>query len=95
MRISQEEANFLKKEISAILPDALIYLFGSRVDDDKKGGDIDIMILSGRRLNWKEKSKFRWSYFGKYGEQKLDIVSFSFLEENPFKLLIMEKGIQL
>ena len=95
MRISQEEANFLKKEISAILPDALIYLFGSRVDDDKKGGDIDIMILSGRRLNWKEKSQFRWSYFGKYGEQKMDIVSFSFLEENPFKLLIMEKGIQL
>ena len=95
MRISQEEAIFLKKEISAILPDALIYLFGSRVDDGKKGGDIDIMILSGRRLNWKEKSKFRWSYFGKYGEQKLDIVSFSFLEENPFKLLMMEKGIQL
>ena len=95
MRISQEEANFLKKEISVVLPDALIYLFGSSVDDGKKGGDIDIMILSGRRLNWKEKSQLRWSYFGKYGEQKMDIVSFSFLEENPFKLLIMEKGIQL
>lgn len=95
MRISPEEANFLKKEISAILPDALIYLFGSRADDGKKGGDIDIMVLSGRRLNWKEKSKFRWSYFGKYGEQKMDIVTFSFLEENPFKRLIMEKGMQL
>ena len=95
MRISPEEANFLKKEVSAILPDALIYLFGSRVDDGKKGGDIDIMVLSGRRLNWKEKSKFRWRYFGKYGEQKMDIVTFSFREENPFKRLIMEKGMQL
>ncbi len=95
MRISQEEANFLKKEISVILPDASIYLFGSRLDDGKKGGDIDIMVLSARRLNWKEKSKFRWSYFGKYGEQKMDIVSFSFLDESPFKRLIMEKGMQL
>ena len=46
MRISQEEAIFLKKEISVVLPDALIYLFGASVDDGKKGGDIDIMILS-------------------------------------------------
>jgi len=95
MRISPEEANFLKKEISALLPDALIYLFGSRVDDGKKGGDIDIMVLSGRRLNWKEKSRLRWRYYGKYGEQKMDIVTFSFVDENPFKRLIMETGRQL
>jgi len=95
MRISPEEANFLKKEISALLPDALIYLFGSRVDDGKKGGDIDIMVLSGRRLNWKEKSRIRWRYYGKYGEQKMDIVTFSFVDENPFKRLIMETGRQL
>ena len=95
MRISPEETTFLKKEISAILPDALIYFFGSRVNDGKKGGDIDIMILSRRRLNWKEKSRFRWRFFGKYGEQKIDIVTFSFLDENPFKRLITEKGIQL
>jgi len=95
MRISPEEANFLKKEISDLLPDALIYLFGSRVDDGKKGGDIDIMVLSGRRLNWKEKSRLRWRYYGKYGEQKMDIVTFSFVDENPFKRLIMETGRQL
>ena len=95
MRFSQEEADFLKKEITAILPEAFIYLFGSRVDDCKKGGDIDIMILSDRKLNWKEKSKLRWRYFSKYGEQKMDIVTFSFIDENPFKSLIMEKGMQL
>jgi predicted nucleotidyltransferase len=95
MRISSEEANFLKKEISALAPDALVYLFGSRVDDGQKGGDIDIMVLSARRLNWKDKSKLRWRYFGKYGEQRMDIVTFSFTDENPFKRLIMEKGMQL
>jgi hypothetical protein len=36
MRISTEEAIFLKKEISSFLPGASIYLFGSRVDDGKK-----------------------------------------------------------
>ncbi len=77
------------------MPDSSVYLFGSRVDDGKRGGDIDIMVLSDRRLNWKEKAKVRWSYFGRYGEQKMDIVTFSYEDENPFKRLIMEEGVRL
>jgi predicted nucleotidyltransferase len=95
MRITSEEINFLKREILAILPDALIYLFGSRVDDGKRGGDIDIMILSDKRLNWKEKSMLRWSYFDKYGERKIDIINFSFKDVSSFKQIVLEEGIRL
>ena len=85
----------LKKNILALLPSAVIYLFGSRVDNNKKGGDVDIMVLSDRELGWKEKCLIKYEYFKKFGEQKIDIVSFSFKEKSPFKQITMEQGVKL
>lgn len=95
MRISHEQVDVLKKGIISVLPDAMVYLFGSRVDDNKKGGDIDVMILSNKKISWKERSMIRWHYFGRFGEQKLDIISFTFEEETPFKQIVLQEGIRL
>jgi len=95
MRISDEQTNFLKNEILGIVPEAAVYLFGSRVDDRKKGGDIDVMILSDKKLSWKEKSRIRWEFYDKFGEQKLDIMSATFNERDSFKELVIQEGIRL
>ena len=44
MRLTKEEIDVLKQSLRQIAEDAKLYLFGSRVDDTKKGGDIDICI---------------------------------------------------
>lgn len=44
MRLTQDEREIIKKTILTFIDDAKIYLFGSRVDDNKKGGDIDIYV---------------------------------------------------
>ena len=95
MRMTSEQADFLKKEVLAVAQDAKVYLFGSRVDDGKRGGDIDIMVLSDQRLTWKERATIRWHYCEKFGEQKLDIVFSPFNERNAFKEIVMHQGIQL
>lgn len=95
MRISLEQIDYLKKEIKAVLPDAVVYLFGSRTDDNKKGGDIDIMVLSDRKIRWKEKAIIRWHYFERFGEQKLDIISSTFKDEDAFKQIVLSEGIKL
>jgi len=95
MRISPQEVDFLKKNILSVVPEAVVYLFGSRIDDDKKGGDIDIMVLANKKLSWKEKSIIRWHFFEKFGEQKLDIISFVFEEENAFKQIVLREGRKL
>ena len=44
MRITKNEINFINKTIKNFL-DCEIYLFGSRIDDTLKGGDIDLYII--------------------------------------------------
>ena len=44
MRLTQKEIEFINKTIKKFL-DCEIYLFGSRIDDNLKGGDIDLYII--------------------------------------------------
>jgi predicted nucleotidyltransferase len=95
MRLVQDKIDNLKASISFILPNSKIYLFGSRVDESKKGGDIDILILANRKLSFIEKAKVEKQFFKQFGEQKLDLISFSFDETNTFKEVVLEEAIEL
>ena len=53
------------------------------------------MVLSNKKISWKEKAKIKWHYFERFGEQKLDIVSSTFNERNPFKELVLHEGVRL
>jgi len=44
MRLSKRIQNIIKKVVFENFGDVKVYLFGSRTDDTKKGGDIDIAI---------------------------------------------------
>lgn len=46
MRISAKEVAIIKNKTKDIFGEVVIYLFGSRVDDEKKGGDIDLYIVA-------------------------------------------------
>ncbi|MDY6793294.1 MAG: nucleotidyltransferase domain-containing protein [Thermodesulfobacteriota bacterium] len=45
MRANKQQTDFIKQSINQYLPNAKVYLFGSRVHDDQKGGDIDILVI--------------------------------------------------
>ena len=49
MRLSKKEISFLKKKILQYFPDAKIYIFGSILDDNVKGGDVDIFIITDKK----------------------------------------------
>lgn len=79
MRITQAD----KKAIVKIAHECFdktseVYLFGSRVDDSKKGGDIDLYIIPSKKNDVEElyskKIKFLVSLSLAIGEQKVDVV---------------------
>jgi len=51
MRITNKEKNIILDTIKDIFGDSVVYLFGSRIDDTKRGGDIDIFIIPKNKTN--------------------------------------------
>ncbi|MDH4129048.1 MAG: nucleotidyltransferase domain-containing protein [Spirochaetota bacterium] len=69
MRLTVSEINTIKSSIYDEDDNAEIYLFGSRTDDSKRGGDIDILILSSKinfsdvtKIKRKILIKLKWSF---------------------------------
>ena len=75
MRLSQKYIDVLKDKFLEFFGDGEIYLFGSRVNDNKKGGDIDLYLKVEDHNNLFEKRiKFLSRVKRVLGEQKIDIV---------------------
>ena len=78
MRVSNRIISIIKESVKLSFGDSQIYLFGSRVDDTKKGGDIDIAIqtnLSSEQFQ-KNKIKVISSLVAKDFDLKIDFVQY-------------------
>jgi predicted nucleotidyltransferase len=93
MRITKEQQEYFKNAIKNKSDE--IYLFGSRVDDNAKGGDIDVFILSKQKYSLDDLRDIKLNFKKIFGWQKLDLLNWSFDEENTFKNLIIDDAIKL
>ena len=95
MRLTQEEQSVICKAIQDLDPSARIYLFGSRVDDQLKGGDIDLLVIS-ETLGFYDLLKLRRTILDQIGWQQLDLLIKNRTElKEPFVQEAIESGIQL
>jgi len=76
MRITLAEAKDIKETASAVFGERVaVWLFGSRVDDALKGGDIDLYIeLPSEDYAYTKKLRFWCELIKRLGDQKIDIV---------------------
>ena len=95
MRVKKIQAEFLKKSINDYLTDAAVYLIGSRANDKRRGGDIDILVIGEKELTGQEKRNIKLSFYKEFGEQKIDIVSFKRDEPSNFKELALLESVKL
>lgn len=95
MRISKENADFFKQKVIEIDQKARVYLFGSRVDDSLKGGDIDILVISDNDISISQINRIKIDFYKQFGERKIDIVCFNNSDDSPFKQLALAEGIEL
>ena len=51
MRLNPEQASVIRQTVVEIFgPEVQVLLFGSRVDDSKKGGDVDLLVESAQAI---------------------------------------------
>lgn len=84
MRLSKNEIEIIKRIARQVWgQETIVSLFGSRTDDTKKGGDIDLYIHSIEERDPKQIMIKKAEFLGKLelllGEQKIDV-----LVETPY-----------
>lgn len=93
MRLTPEEHAEITRSITGRDPSATIYLFGSRVDDSARGGDLDLLVLSSEIGLW-DRLDILADLHRKFGEQKIDLVVFPDLSR-PFARIASREGVML
>lgn len=93
IRLAPSEVEIIKKAILALDPNASVFLFGSRANPDKRGGDIDILVFS-EKLNILDKIAILTQIFKDMEEQKIDIV-IAKNDSDPFVKLVMKEAVPL
>lgn len=69
-----------------------VYLFGSRLDETKKGGDIDVLLIPKKKVNPLRLSlKIQARFFSKC-EEKIDVVAY---QDTPFCREILKNAKRL
>ena len=94
MRLSEIEKTTIVNAILEKDKNAQIFLFGSRTDDFKKGGDIDILVQSDR-IGLLEIVKIKSTIFKNIPEQKIDLLISKSNETNHFVDFISNQLISL
>lgn len=93
MRLTEKERAEIAHSVIGRDPSATIYLFGSRVDDNARGGDLDLLVLSSKIDIW-DRLDILAELHRNLGEQKIDLVVYPDLSR-PFARIAAREGILL
>jgi uncharacterized protein len=91
MRLSKQEQQAVSQAIHRADMSASIYLFGSRADDEARGGDIDLLVLS-KKIKLLDKLSILSQLHRQLGERKIDIAVFPNAEA-PFPQIAIQTGV--
>ena len=94
VRLSKAEIDNLKASVTSVDPQASLYLFGSRTDLKKRGGDIDLLIIS-ENIKKSDLTDIRWNFFDEFGEQRMDILTDDGSVQTPFVEMVFPKAVKI
>ena len=75
MRLNAEQRIFVRETVTALAGmSASVYVFGSRLSDDARGGDLDLLIETSARLSLLQRARIKLSLEAHLG-MPVDIIS--------------------
>ena len=98
VRLEPEEVRAIKAAARLTFGDAaVVRLFGSRVDDSRRGGDIDLHVETPEPVDiWRVKDDFLERLFARIDEQRVDVIATARgTEPTPIERIAYRDGIVL
>lgn len=94
MRLSAEQQQAIREVVHAIAGEgARIMVFGSRLDDARRGGDIDLLIESQRKLCVLDKARLELRLEGRLGLPVDVLVCTLGSPLTPFQRIARDSGV--
>jgi predicted nucleotidyltransferase len=96
MRLTKQQTDTILHTVSRLAGiDAAVYLFGSRLNDQAKGGDIDLLIESGTQLSLIQRAQIKMELESELG-LPVDIVSKALgVATTPFQSIALSSSTLL
>ena len=96
MRLKKSEIEVIKEVANLIFKNPDIYLFGSRVKDNIKGGDIDLRIKLSYKPNLTDDVKFLAKLKRIIGDRKIDlIIDYPNRKKELIDEIVKKEGIRI
>jgi predicted nucleotidyltransferase len=100
MRLNVEDITSIKAVTKSVFGEnAIVTLFGSRTEDSKKGGDIDLLIKCNKTVSrddlYQLKLKFLVQLKKRIGDQKIDVIIDGGQVNNSIIKTVEKEGILL
>jgi predicted nucleotidyltransferase len=98
MRLTADEAKAIRTAANEVFgPDVIVRLFGSRLHDNIRGGDIDLHLeVDDGFQDYRHAGEFRWKLMNSIGERAIDLVyHVRGREPRPIDRVAMGEGIVL
>lgn len=96
MRITNQQIQSITEIIHQLLDQQTsVYLFGSRLNPQAKGGDIDLLIESDQVVSFLQKAKIKMSLENQLGLPVDLICKTRHRQPTPFQAIALSKALQL
>ena len=99
MRLSQHQLAAIRTTATEVFGEqADVWLFGSRVDDRKKGGDIDLLIRPSPQSTdklFEKKIRLLAQLERQLGERKIDVVTEAPNDDRPIVAIAHATGVRI
>jgi predicted nucleotidyltransferase len=96
MRLKPNERKIIAQAAHDVFtPGTAVFLFGSRVDDTKRGGDIDLLIETPQQMTPTElvdhRTRFVSRLYRALDEQRIDIIITAHEQHDPRPMVVAAK----
>lgn len=93
MRLAEQQLSIIRETVrSTAREDVRAYLFGSRLDDSARGGDVDLLLAAGRRIDLLTRARVKAALESAIG-LPVDVVAYETGKEpTPFQAIALAKA---